>query len=373
MQTIRQFRLSLTCCSLHTTATFRAPVWFMTPLGRIIVAFGARASKSLWRMIPQERKLKIKTSIKRQRKFLYGAGVAGFSVGVVYYYSHLEFVPLTKRYRFMMYSHEEVCNLLYRELDYYSAQSDNDKISVAEKVTGTKSLPVSHPYFREVDSVVQQVKKSNPWCKELQSIQWNIAVIDNPDVVNAISLPTGDIIVYSGMIKACHNKDELGLILSHEMAHVILDHGVESISHSGLLSIFSIFVIACIWFFIPSDLASFLMHKFFQGTFELLTNSHYSRKLELEADKIGLLLASKACFEPEVAIKIWQHLPMFNQSDTMQEYFDTHPCNDRRYLTLQTLLPQASNLYGDCETISKEVTLFAHEMKKIMQKVELHG
>ena len=170
------------------------------------------------------------------------------------------------------------------------------------------------------------------------------------------------------MLLACHNIDEVSLILSHEMAHIILDHAIEGISHSGLVSKLKLACIAAIWFFIPSVFISLFTHVLFNETVKLLSKKRYSRKLEMEADQVGLLLASKACFNPERAIKLWNHLRTGNQSD--QEYFQTHPCNERRFMILQSLLPQAKELYssGQCESqMKKEMEEFSASMEKFCQ------
>ena len=352
----------------HTTPTFRAPpFWLLTPVGRFLVAFSARAARAVWGRLPEARKLKIKASLKRQKKYFYGAGGLCLAGGGVYYFTHLEFVPLTKRYRFMMYSRDDVCQLLKQEMGTVGPDSDlNLKGLLGEQ----KILPANHQYYDTVIPLVRQIVTHNSWCEKVTDIRWRISIVDNPEIANALSLPTGDIVVYSGMLHACHNIDEVSLMLSHEMAHIILDHGVEGISHSGLVSMLGLVCIAAIWFFIPSDIVSFFTHKFFNGTVTILSENRYNRKLELEADQVGLLLASKACFNPERAINMWKHLPMFNESDTVREYFETHPCNERRFMILRSLLPQAKKLHssGQCESqMKKEMKAFSASMAKLIR------
>ena len=38
---------------------------------------------------------------------------------------------------------------------------------------------------------------------------------------------TGNIFVFTGMLEACENDDQLGYILGHEIAHSVLSHGVS--------------------------------------------------------------------------------------------------------------------------------------------------
>jgi Zn-dependent protease with chaperone function len=253
-------------------------------------------------------------------------------------------------------------------------ENPND-IDILQKMFGDHILPSDHPHNALAVNIMERVLSANDWCRDMAAgdIKWKIVVVDDNDgIVNALSLPSGDIAVYKGMIDACDNLDELGLIISHEMAHVIMNHGVESISLSSLLSFFSLFVIGFIWFFVPSDILSFILHKFFHNSIEQMTHFRYSRKLELEADQVGLLLASKACFLPVNAIKVWKHLPMFNESNKLQEYFESHPCNERRFFNLEMTLPHADKIYSttNCETTMKsEMSSFKGIAKKLLTKI----
>ena len=351
----------------HTTPSFRAPsLSLLSPVGLFIVAFSARAARAVWGRLPEARKLKIKASLKRQKKYFYGAGGLCLAGGGVYYFTHLEFVPLTKRYRFMMYSRNDICQYLKQKTGTVGPDSDlNLKALLGEQ----KILPANHQYYDIVTPLVRRIVTHNSWCKRVTDIRWRVSIVYSPKIAaNAISLSTGDIVVYSGILHACHNIDEVSLMLSHEMAHIILNHVVETVSHSSLVSMLRLVCIAAIWFFIPSVIVSFLTHILFSMTVTILSKNRYNRKLELEADQIGLLLASKACFNPERAINMWKHLPMSNESDTVKAFFHKYPCNETRFMTLQSLLPQAKKLYssGQCESrMKKEMKAFSASMAKL--------
>ena len=342
---------------IHTSSSRRA-VWFMGPLSRFVVAVGARVARTLWRRLPAERKGAIKAGVGSKWKYV--AAGSGCCV-VLYYATHLEEAPITRRRRFMMYSRSDVRQMLVSEGEQ---NSSGDYIY---GIIGTDSvvLPSNHPDYVLVRTIVADIINSNQsWMSQVtEDVKWRLAVIDN-DNVNAVSLPTGDIIVNTGMVRACKNKNELGFILSHEMAHVILAHGVETLSHTGLVSFLALFFIAAFWFFIPSDLLAYFTHQLFNGATALLLKNPYSRKLELEADQIGLMLLSRACYDPEESIKLWQHIPTLNKDDDVLEYLGTHPSNIRRYSSLSTYLPTALELYSNSQC--KEMTGFTKLLHKIV-------
>ena len=310
-------------------------------LGRFGAALGGRIARSVWRRLPEKDKQSIKDGLARRKRLLYGLGWMSICGGGYYYYSHVEYMPLTDRSRYMLYTRSDVQQVLTK----WGEDSGKDYIRMF--VDPEKILPPTDPHYRLLQRVVVNILFSNKWCKELNSVEsWRIIVVEDDDVVNAICLPTGDIVVFTGMINKCDNDDELGLIMSHEIAHVALNHGAEMLSRKGLLSFMSMFVIATVWFLIPSDFLSFLTHKMFNSSVEILVENPYSRKLELEADKIGLMFASNACYNPNKAIQIWNNLP------EGVKYISTHPDNKKRFKLLSSLLPTAINLYNtnNCST-----------------------
>ena len=55
------------------------------------------------------------------------------------------------------------------------------------------------------------------------------------------------------MLNICTTDDELGVILSHEIAHTLLDHAAENLSYVNLMSGLMIIPMAVLWAFLPND------------------------------------------------------------------------------------------------------------------------
>lgn len=325
----------------------------MAPLARLAVAVGARFSRSWWKRLPAARKEHIKRTVSRKRYVLYGAAGLFSASGAGYYYTHLEETPITGRKRFMMYSLEEVKRILQQEAAWTSGAEEEEEEEKSPDILrvllgdAVVLVPFDDPRYQLIHQYMTHILQCNAGnYPQLKEVNWRLIVVDSP-LVNAISFPTGDIVVFTGMLKSCNNIHEFGFILSHEISHVLLNHGVEAMSQKGLVDFISLFLISAIWLFIPSDFFSFLLHKLFRDLTTLLVHTAYSRRMEFEADKVGLMLSSTACFDPNQSVKVWTHLPTLNQNDKVLEYLQTHPCNERRYQELEVLLPQAQQLYND--------------------------
>ena len=60
----------------------------------------------------------------------------------------------------------------------------------------------------------------------------NILIIDNPSL-NAGMYSNGTMIIHTGLLSALHSEDELVAILSHEIAHFVLDHSVQNVNKAS--------------------------------------------------------------------------------------------------------------------------------------------
>lgn len=240
-----------------------------------------------------ERRRAIWEAVVRRRRLLYG-GVGLLSLtGAGYYYVHLESTPITGRTRFVMFSRAELLALIAEEKEWIMQ-------TLSE---GKEPLPSSHPTYQYVQFITNTLFSKN-WSEEFKGIDWKLYVIDSPDTVNAVCLPSGEMFVFTGLLRACHNQDELAFILSHEIAHVVLGHGAEGLSHKGIIEFFSLFLIGVIWAMVPNDLVSYFLHRWSHSTAQVLLDYPYSRHLETEADQVGLIFAAKACFDPAKAAKV---------------------------------------------------------------------
>lgn len=86
-----------------------------------------------------------------------------------------------------------------------------------------------------VDSLVIKICESNDIDREKIKLH-----ILTKDEINAFALPNGHLVVYSGLIVAAENQEELAGVLGHEIAHIELNHVmkklVKEIGLSALIS-----------------------------------------------------------------------------------------------------------------------------------------
>ncbi len=173
---------------------------------------------------------------------------------------------------------------------------------------------------------------------ERDDFDWEFKVIDDDDQVNAFCLPGGKIAFYTGILPICKDETGVAVVMGHEVAHALARHGGERISQSMLIEAGAIAVGVALGG-ASGDTQMAVMAAYGIGT-GLVLALPFSRKHELEADHIGIMIMAKAGYDPRQAPKFWQRM-MDAGGGEPAEFLSTHPNHERRIEELDFLVPEA--------------------------------
>ncbi|CAF0951098.1 unnamed protein product [Brachionus calyciflorus] len=270
------------------------------------------------------------------RKKLYLFGISSLGIGCyANYLSHIEETPITHRKRFILFNTEHFLEI-----------EDIEKKDMLN-LYKDKILPISNEKTQRTYQVAKRLFMANKTMPEVKDIDWKLTVID-ADLVNAHAFPSGEVFVYSGLLDFVDNDDELAFVIAHEMAHAILQHTAETMSQLRLLDIFSIGLSFLFWGFLPADWSAILMESLSNQFHKYYYELPYSRKLEKEADLVGMQLAARACFDIRYSPQFWTKMKISSKEE-IPEFLSTHPSNDTRALDLESLVPEALKIRQDCK------------------------
>ncbi|XP_062120180.1 mitochondrial metalloendopeptidase OMA1-like [Humulus lupulus] len=181
-----------------------------------------------------------------------------------------------------------------------------------------------------------QQRGSQSATSHLEGLNWEVLVVNEP-VVNAFCLPGGKIVVFTGLLEHFRSDAEIATIIGHEVGHAVARHAAEGITKN-------------LWFAILQlVLYQFVMPDIVNTMSALFLRLPFSRRMEMEADYIGLLLIASAGYDPRVAPKVYEKLGKVTGESTLRDYLSTHPSGKKRaqLLAQAKVMEEALTIYKD--------------------------
>jgi beta-barrel assembly-enhancing protease len=176
-----------------------------------------------------------------------------------------------------------------------------------------------------IDEIVVRLNTSSP-----SPYSFKVYIVKS-STVNAIALPGGSIIVFSGLIDKTESPEALAAVLAHEIQHIKLRHVTKKIiedSSTGLiLSALS------------GDLTGSMMYGI--SAARTLAVLSYSRQDEEAADDGGMKMMLAANLNPEDMIKLFKTIKDENKNIKIPQYISTHPDLDNRIADLKIITARA--------------------------------
>jgi predicted Zn-dependent protease len=187
----------------------------------------------------------------------------------------------------------------------------------------------------------------------VENFDWTYYVV-NSQQPNAFALPGGYVAVYTGILDVTGNADgrvsledlddtdKLAVVMGHEIGHALAHHGAERMSQGKLIQLGSMAV--GVGF---GDQSAATQQAIMQA-FGIAAQGgmlKFSREHEMEADKIGLDLLVRACYDPREAPELWQRMGELGGGQKPPEWMSTHPASERRAENFRQWMPEAVDEY----------------------------
>jgi len=258
--------------------------------------------------------------------------IALFVLGLIAY--SCATVPVTGRKQLKLVSNEEILPLSFDQYDKVlneSKLSDNQEWTSMIKRVGDK-----------IKDATEQYAQQNGWEDHLAGYAWEFNLIED-DVVNAWCMPGGKVAFYTGIMPVCKDETGVAVVMGHEVAHAVANHGRERMSQ-GLAANMGLGTISAAMGQNPTLTQELLLQSVGVGT--QLGMLKFSRTHESEADEIGLIFMAMAGYDPREAPKFWGR--MEEQSKGGQrppEFLSTHPHPETRINDLKAQMQNAMKYY----------------------------
>ncbi|MEN3293901.1 MAG: hypothetical protein V7642_3154 [Burkholderiales bacterium] len=210
--------------------------------------------------------------------------------------------------------------------------------------------PDHHPQTQRLRAIAKKlIPHTAAWNDRAAQWQWEVNLIGSKEI-NAFCMPGGKIAFFSGLLSSLKlTDDEVAIVMGHEIAHALREHGRERAAKSELTNAGA--KIAGIGLSALFGIDPGLTHAATGGVASL-TMLKFSRDDETEADLVGLDIAARAGYDPRAGIALWQKMAMISKNAPPQ-WFSTHPAGKNRIAEMQKHLSEVISLYA--KTQGKQV------------------
>ncbi len=239
--------------------------------------------------------------------------------------------PVTGRKSLVLYTPEQELSL--------GAQSFAD-VAKTEKVSTDRAA--NERVHRVGQRIAQAVGN------EMPNASWEFTVFDSPEV-NAFALPGGKVGVYSGLLRLATSDDELAIVMGHEIGHVIARHGAERMSEASIMAGLGEFGATALQPKVADPKTLEMVKMAYGGLTTIGRTLPHSRTQESEADRMGVIFAARAGYDPRAAITFWEKMmtqpKSSSNSGIVAALLSSHPADEKRIANLQAIMPEMIPIY----------------------------
>ena len=206
-----------------------------------------------------------------------------------------------------------------------------------------RSGPKDHPQVVRLrrDRPARIIPYTSDCNPDAKNWQWEVNLLGSQEL-QRVCMPGGKIAFYYGILSKLQlDDDEVAAIMGHEISHALLEHARGA--HGTRPP--------------PPSSASALAQRCSASATpgarsgdiggQLLTLS-FSREDESEADRLGMIMAAKAGYNPRAGVTLWKKM-MGASKGAPPQFLSTHPSSETRIHDIEALLPRVEPIYVAAE------------------------
>jgi predicted Zn-dependent protease len=243
-------------------------------------------------------------------------------------------VPLTGRSQLMLVSSGEMNALAAREYGAFLKENPPSKDArAAETVRRVGS---------RIQKAVEEYLGARGLSSRLEGYRWEFNLVESKEV-NAWCMPGGKVVVYSGILPVAEDEAGLAVVMGHEIAHAIAEHGAERMSQQMVAEAGGA-ALSVLLAERPAETRDLWLGAYGIGT-QVGVLLPFSRDQEGEADRLGLAFMAMAGYDPRAAVGFWRRMAATAGGKGPPAFLSTHPADDARVAALEREMPEALRYY----------------------------
>ncbi len=152
-----------------------------------------------------------------------------------------------------------------------------------------------------------------------------VEIADN-DMINALALPGGRIVVFSGLLEKVQSENELAFVLAHEMGHFTNRDHLSGLGRGMVFMVLSVSVLG------PNSVIGEKIAQLLE-----VSELSFSRKHESMADELALHAVNCNYGHVGGAASFFEHTAEMEENLFTGHYLSTHPLSEQRIMRLDEL------------------------------------
>ncbi len=242
-------------------------------------------------------------------------------------------VPLTGRRQMKLLPSNSLLSMSYTSYGDFLKQN---KLS-----TNAQQTAMVKNSGNRIKTAVETYMKDHGMLKELDGFKWEFNLVEDP-TVNAWCMPGGKVVFYSGILPLCKDEAGVAVVMGHEVAHAIANHGNERMSQGLVVQMGGIGLSLALQQK-PAETQALFMGAYGIGS-TIGAVLPFSRLHESEADYMGLIFMAMAGYDPRKAPEFWQRMAALGGGKP-PELLSTHPSDETRIRKLNEYMSEALRYY----------------------------
>ncbi len=236
--------------------------------------------------------------------------------------------PFTGRSTLNFYPNSQIFPMAFAQYDQF--------INENKVLKGTKEANTIVKVGQRISSAAERWLSANGYPGYLKDYKWEYNLVDD-ETVNAWCMPGGKIVFYTGILPITQTETGIAVVMGHEVAHALADHGAQRMS-AGMLQQMGA-VAGNVAIQDPRKRNIFNQAYGLGSSVGLMLP--FSRGHETEADRIGLQIMAIAGYNPDEAAELWKRMKAKAGGQAPPEFLSTHPSNETRIQNLTAWAPLA--------------------------------
>ncbi|TMU56024.1 M48 family metallopeptidase [Flagellimonas algicola] len=236
--------------------------------------------------------------------------------------------PFTGKSTLNFYPNSQIFPMAFAQYDQFLNEN--------KVITGTSDAQMITKVGQRISTAAERWLDANGYPGYLKDYKWEYNLV-NDETVNAWCMPGGKIVFYTGILPITQTETGVAVVMGHEVAHALADHGAQRMSAGMLQQIGA--VAGNVAIKDPEKRNTFNQAYGLGSTVGVMLP--FSRGHETEADRIGLQIMAIAGYNPDEAAELWKRMKAKAGGQAPPEFLSTHPSNDTRINNLTVWAPAA--------------------------------